>query len=234
MYALPLMAWQCLAPDHQHVLFNNVGIFYCFAFITVKEAEAENRNRTPVALKPEVYRSTTVGGNISISIQGWLFPPTGCLLKSVIFLYRSLKECIFFSILYFLFPFFCIPQYTKQLHCWPPICNRVHGNSGSRDLGCRGLVAKGCRGVFGSRDEKYGSSIWATRTEGKEKEGGKEGREIYSCSLASWPVHRPMYQKDHHVWDEHECQFMTECSTQEILWVGKCKDHVEKRKIFLK
>lgn len=80
---LPL-AWQCLAPSHWHVLFNNVGIFYCFAFITAQEAKTENRNRKPDALKAELYRPTTVRCNMSIWIQkgGFL---AGCLLNSAVF-----------------------------------------------------------------------------------------------------------------------------------------------------
>lgn len=69
-----LLAWQCLAPSHWHVLLNNVGIFYCFAFITAQEAKTENRNRKPDALKAELYRPTTVRCNMSIWIQkGRLF-----------------------------------------------------------------------------------------------------------------------------------------------------------------
>lgn len=54
------MAWQRLAPDHRHVLFNNVGIFSCFAFITVKEAEVEYKHRKSDALKPELYNWTMI------------------------------------------------------------------------------------------------------------------------------------------------------------------------------
>lgn len=92
-FALLLLAWQCLAPSHQHVLFNNVGIFYCFAFITVREAKAENRNRKPVALKPELYRPTTLRCNMSIWIQkgGFL---AGCPLNTIVFsLFPPLSKC---------------------------------------------------------------------------------------------------------------------------------------------
>lgn len=143
-----LLAWQCLAPSHWHVLFNNVGIFYCFAFITAREAKTENRNRKPDALKAELYRPTTVRCNMSIWIQkgGFL---TGCLLNSVVFspFPRSQNSLSYIS------------QHCERLHLylWPPIdhpgsrVRRIKGEKESK------LEAAGV--YFHGRDKKYSSDV---------------------------------------------------------------------------
>lgn len=59
------VAWQCLAPGHRHVLFNNEGILQCLPFITLK---VENRDQKPVALKHELCRPMTVKRDMSIWI----------------------------------------------------------------------------------------------------------------------------------------------------------------------
>ena len=131
--AMLLLAWQCLSPSHEHVLFNNVGIFYCFAFITAREAKTENRNRKPDALKAELYRPTTVKcNNMSIWIQkqGFL---TGCLLNSAVF--SSFPLLLEFSFLLFSALWKAAPL-SLTTH-WP-----------STDFRGKGVKAWSRRGVF--------------------------------------------------------------------------------------
>lgn len=159
--AVLLLAWQCLAPSHWHVLFNNVGIFYCFAFITAREAKTENRNRKPDALKAELYRPTTVRCNMSIWIQkgGFL---TGCLLNSAAFsAFPLLSE---FSFLYF-------SAFKRlYLYLWPPIDHP--GSAGSADLGRKRSQSLKPQGSISMVGMKSTPRMWESSGNGKGWGGG--------------------------------------------------------------
>lgn len=74
------IAWQCLAPGHWHVLFNNAGILQCLPFITLK---VENRDQKPLALKHELCRPMTVKRDMSIWIGEKDF--VGCPSTATVF-----------------------------------------------------------------------------------------------------------------------------------------------------
>ncbi len=85
------VAWQCLAPGHRHVLFNNAGILQCLPFITLK---VENRDQKPLALKHELCRPMTVKRDMSIWIGEKDF--AGCPSNATVFSFPTFLPSSFF------------------------------------------------------------------------------------------------------------------------------------------
>lgn len=171
MCALLLLAWQCLAPGQRHVLFNNVGIFYCFAFITVEETKAENRNRKPVALKPELYGPTTVRCNMSIWIQrGRVFEQDVCLMRRYSFFFSPLLSQNVCSLS-------CVSAGSLQLHQWPPIAARDHARSGVQRFRLQSQKPQGSISAAGMKSTAQARGGTGTQREGRVRKG-EEGKFI--------------------------------------------------------
>lgn len=119
---------------------------------------------------------------------------TGCLLNAVFFFQHSESVC--FRALQYLCE-------SPQLYCGHPLQPGTMSALGSRDLGHKAAKAKSRRGVFPRPGWKVRLKLGSHGDTGIGR-GGRQGkeREIYFCSLAARPVRRPMYQKDHRIWDE--------------------------------
>lgn len=86
------IAWQCLAPGHRHVLFNNAGILQCLPFIMPK---VENRDQKPLALKHELCRPMTVKRDMSFWIGEKDF--AGCPSNATVFSFPTFSPWEFFK-----------------------------------------------------------------------------------------------------------------------------------------